>query len=112
MNPPANNSVDWSEYKRCKRNAILATILVPVGLVFLIFIFGSTKFIEYLIFPIGSALIIVDFIFLRKLQVLTCPKCGGNFMDQSENMIIIRAATWHILFRSDCISCGANRWLK
>jgi len=103
--------LDWSDFSRRKTRAVIATICLPFAFTLPIIISGANGYMPYIAVLIVIAALITDIVFLRQLQLVSCPKCGKGFMNQEANLLIMRSATWFVLFKVKCISCGAHRWL-
>ena len=111
MEPSSLAQVDWSDFKRRKTWAVLSTICVPFALFLPVVIFVDKSYFAFVAVPVGGLALIANIVFLRRLQVVICPKCGNAFMNQDDNLLISRSAGWKVLFCSECISCGAHRWM-
>jgi len=90
---------------------VLATLCVPFAIFLPVVFFVDKSYFAFIVIPIGGSSLIASIVFLRRLQVVVCPKCGNAFMDQDENLLISRSAAWHVLFRFQCVSCGVHRWM-
>ncbi len=106
--PPS--SVDWSDFGRRKVRAVLAIVCVPFAFFIPAVCLGNKSYMPFVAVPIGITALVVHLVFLRRLQLVVCPKCGEPFMDQEDSPMFSWVA-WRILFSVKCKSCGAHRWV-
>jgi len=110
MNSAPVKPVDWSDFSRRKAQAITSTICFPFAIFLPVVLFGAKPYMPYIAVPIGVAAVVLFFVFIRRLQLVVCPKCGQPFHDQDGNLLMFSWVVWRILFGLKCKSCGAHRW--
>lgn len=101
----ANNNIDWSEFDKRRKLAILSFWGLPLGMGLAVIGGGTGHYI--LIIP-GIILIFAFMGFVNHLQECKCPNCGQPFTTQN-NPIVDRWASVKVVTAKKCTSCGIQR---